>query len=182
MIVTFISIYPNNFCLILSIVLGHRYEHSDPVFQSFVHNMQAVLGNISTTSLANTLPILYFTPFYKNFRIPSNKVIYFIKDHINEHRRESETVTEIRDVIDFLAVEMARRRQRGPAYDDIKIDREWRLITDLFAAGISTTTDTLNWALLLLTKNPGILKEVGHIDNLICFWYLQNMSTVACQS
>ena len=145
-----------------SILLGRRYEHDDPVFQDFIHNLQALLANITTTSVANVFPSLYYTPLYNNFRIPSNKVIRFIKEHVNEHRRESDRVTEVRDVIDFFQFNLARRRARGRGKDTIEEDREWRAITDFFAAGISTSTDTLNWALLLLAKNQEFQNEVAN--------------------
>ena len=104
--------------------------------------------------------MLYYTPLYKNFRCPMKELVQLIKDSIEDHRRVSETVTEVRDIVDFLRLERARCSKLGLTDHGVDEEIEWRGTFDIFFAAILSSSDTLHWALLLMAKHPEILQEV----------------------
>ena len=150
-----------NCCYHFSILVGRRYKYNDPVFQGLIKSLNTYSANISITSIGNAFPKLYYTPIYKDFYHATQRITSLVKTFAGDRQSKSQKDPEAHDMVEFIQLEMERRKKRGLTGYMVEKGREWRVILDLFVAGITTTSDTLYWSLLLMAKHPYILKEVG---------------------
>lgn len=155
--------------IICSLVFGHRFEYGEEKFikmmQLFDKGFQ-IEGSI-WGQLYNAFPVLMR-------RLPGphqsvgqmwNEVKDFIRVELNEHKKTWDP-SEKHDYIDCYLSEI----QMNKGQDDNTFDEENLVICvlDLFAAGSETTSTTLRWAFLYMTKYPEIQEKVqAEIDREI---------------
>eukprot|EP00057_Strongylocentrotus_purpuratus_P004110 XP_003728047.1 PREDICTED: cytochrome P450 2U1 isoform X1 [Strongylocentrotus purpuratus] len=152
--------------MIACLVTGSRYDYGDPDFVKIVGDIERLSENTSLTSLGNVFPFLYYTPLYTGFRRPMQDIISYIKSMVKQHQQNFDPLN-VRDIIDLYMVELKQQReQQIPGV--VEENLEWRLVVELFLAGMVTTSDSLLWAILIVAQHPQLMKEIQkEIDDVI---------------
>eukprot|EP00075_Anas_platyrhynchos_P001016 XP_005014115.2 cytochrome P450 2K6 [Anas platyrhynchos] len=146
--------------VIVSILLGKRYDYEDPTFKrllSLMYENIRLFGRPSV-SLYNMFPALgFFLKDRKAFIENMKEVNAFIKATFIEHLKVLDR-NDQRSFIDAFLV----RQQEENGKDNVFFDNGnlTEVVRNLFAAGTDTTSTTLRWGLLLMMKYPEIQKKV----------------------
>uniref|UniRef100_A0A8C3C825 Cytochrome P450 n=1 Tax=Cairina moschata TaxID=8855 RepID=A0A8C3C825_CAIMO len=146
--------------VIVSILLGKRYDYEDPTFKRLLSlmNENIRLFGRPPVSLYNIFPALgFFLKDRKAFLENMKEVNAFIKVTFIEHLKVLDR-NDQRSFIDAFLV----KQQEENGKDNVFFDNEnlTEVVRNLFAAGTDTTSTTLRWGLLLMMKYPEIQKKV----------------------
>ncbi|XP_067912643.1 cytochrome P450 2K6-like [Heterodontus francisci] len=146
--------------IICSIVFGDRFDYEDERFVNLVKRMNEniQLAGSPMTQLYNAFPFLGFLPGSHKKMISNVKLIHaFLNNYFKENRRKLDE----NDLRSFIDVFMFRQQQESDNPDSYFHDNNLIFTTtNLFAAGMETTSTTLRWAVLLMMKYPEIQKKV----------------------
>ncbi|XP_075057401.1 cytochrome P450 2K1-like [Mixophyes fleayi] len=155
--------------IIVSILLGRRYEYDDPTILRLMR-----LTNESVKILQSPMVRLYNSyPSLIGWLPGSHREVFKNNDEIQDFVRETFTkqkkeldINDQRNLIDsFLAKQQEGKPESTLYYHN---DNLTVLVSNLFAAGMETTTTTLRWGLLLMMKYPEIQKKVqNEIERVI---------------
>uniref|UniRef100_A0ACB8GFC9 Uncharacterized protein n=1 Tax=Sphaerodactylus townsendi TaxID=933632 RepID=A0ACB8GFC9_9SAUR len=127
--------------IIVSIVLGKRFEYEDPTF------------------LFNMFPALGFLSGARKTVLDNKKKLHaFIQATFIEHLKELD-VNDQRSFIDTFLIKQ-QEKNKNKTDDFFHNENLKALVSNLFVAGMETTTTTLRWGLLLVMKYPEIQKKV----------------------
>ncbi|XP_044864500.1 cytochrome P450 2K6-like [Mauremys mutica] len=146
--------------IIVSILLGERFDYKNPTFLRLLSLMSEnvrVAGSPSIT-LYNMFPALGF--LLKNFKIllqNTSELHSFIQLTFIE-RLKGLDKNDQRSFIDVFLVRQQEEKSNTNGY--FHNANLIRLVTNLFAAGMETTSTTLRWGLLLMMKYPQIQSKV----------------------
>ncbi|XP_018426076.1 PREDICTED: cytochrome P450 2K1-like [Nanorana parkeri] len=155
--------------IIVSILMGHRFEYDDPKLQSL---LKIICDNIRIFGspmvfLYNAFPSLVrWLPGSHRKIMPNLKELHaFIRETFTSQRNQLD-VNDQRTVVDaFLVKQKEEKPNPEIFFSDANLTS---LITDLFAAGMDTTSSTLQWSLLLMMKYPEIQKNIqNEIEKVI---------------
>ncbi|XP_072029611.1 cytochrome P450 2J4-like [Amphiura filiformis] len=150
--------------VICSVVFGKRYDHRDPEFQRLIQLVNTNAENLGSGALVLYLPIAkYILPGqYKRVKSDFNEFTIFTQGHIKEHRQKFDK-DNMHDIIDVFLneIELAEKEQ-GDRVDYIHLKSLTATASFLFLAGTETSSTTLRWALLYITKYPEIQAQVQH--------------------
>ncbi|XP_067829928.1 cytochrome P450 2K4-like [Heptranchias perlo] len=154
--------------VICSIVLGNRFNYRDESFVTLIKliNENVQLAASPLVQLFNSFPFLAYLPgvhqkLFKNIK----KVQTFMRKILKESWQELNE----NDIQSFTDVFMVKQQEES-GNPNTHFHENNLLITtsDLFFAGMETSSTTLRWGLLLMAKNPDIQKKVQEeIDQLI---------------
>ncbi|NP_001316427.1 cytochrome P450 2AC1 [Gallus gallus] len=154
--------------VIVSILLGKRFEYEDPTFKrlvSLINENMRLFGSPSV-SLYNMFPILGpFLKDNKSFLENVKEVNDFIKVTFTKYLQVLDK-NDQRSFIDaFLVKQQEQNEKANKFFDDENLTE---VVRNLFTAGMDTTATTLRWGLLLMMKYPEIQKKVQEeIDRVI---------------
>uniref|UniRef100_A0A803YM35 CP2K6 protein n=1 Tax=Meleagris gallopavo TaxID=9103 RepID=A0A803YM35_MELGA len=146
--------------VIVSILLGKRFDYEDPTFKRLVslmnENMQ--LFGSPSVSLYNMFPILGLFLKDKNHFLENLKEVNnFIKDTFTKYLKVLDK-NDQRSFIDaFLVRQQEENGKANKFFDDVNLTE---VVRNLFTAGMDTTATTLRWGLLLMMKYPEIQRKV----------------------
>ncbi|XP_073530086.1 cytochrome P450 2K4-like [Phyllobates terribilis] len=155
--------------IIVSILLSKRFDYEDPTILRLMglvnQNLKllaspwVILYN-SCPSLVKWLPGAHKTIF-ENFKELNN----FIRRTFMKQKKELD-VNDQRNLIDaFLAKQQEGKPESTQFYHNENLTT---LVSDLFGAGMETTSTTLSWGILLMMKYPEIqLKVQNEIERVI---------------
>ncbi|XP_066452226.1 cytochrome P450 2K6-like [Eleutherodactylus coqui] len=152
--------------IIVSILLSHRFAYEDP---TLVRLLKIVNENIKLIGspmgvLYNAFPsVMRWCSTIKK-KVTENVVVLheFIRETFTNQRKLLDT-NDQRNLIDTFLV----KQQEGKPQLYFTNENLTGLVTDLFAAGMETTT-TLRWGLLLMMKYPEIQRNVqSEIEKVI---------------
>uniref|UniRef100_A0A8C8S3B8 Cytochrome P450 n=1 Tax=Pelusios castaneus TaxID=367368 RepID=A0A8C8S3B8_9SAUR len=145
--------------IIVSIIFGERFDYEDPTFLrllSLISENLRLLGSPSIT-LYNMFPALGF--LLRNYKIVlhnTEEFHSFIQCTFVERLKDLDR-NDQRSLIDaFLVRQQEKNNTNGYFHKDNLI----YLVSNLFAAGMDTTSTTLCWGLLLMMKYPKIQSKV----------------------
>lgn len=146
--------------IIVSILLDHRYDYDDPTIlklMRLVNENIRISGSIMIR-LFNSFPTFIGLLPGKHQRIFENneKMQDFIRETFTRKEKELD-VNNQRNLIDaFLAKQQEGKPESTLYYHNKNLGA---LVSNLFAAGMETTSTTLRWGLLLMMKYPDIQKK-----------------------
>ncbi|KAM4694847.1 cytochrome P450 2F2-like [Discoglossus pictus] len=155
--------------IIVSILLGHRFEYESPVF---LRLMSLINENIRL--LASPMVMLYNTfPSLIRWLPGSHKTIHgnveefksFIRGTFTKYKDQLD-INDQRNLIDVFLV---KQREEHPSPEQyFHNDNLMMVVSNLFGAGMETTSTTLQWSFLIMMKYPEVQKNVqSEIDNVI---------------
>ncbi|KAM4694842.1 cytochrome P450 2C29-like isoform 1-T4 [Discoglossus pictus] len=155
--------------IIVSILLGHRFDYEDP---KFLRLMSLINENIRLVAspiirLYNSCPSLmrWLPGTHQKVHENVSELRRFIKDTFTQYR-ENLDVTDQRNLIDVYLVKQREENKSAERY--FHDNNLTALVNNLFVAGMETTSTTLRWGLLLMMKYPEIQKKVqNEIENVI---------------
>lgn len=155
--------------IIVSILLGHRFEYDDPVFGRLMSliNENIRLAGSPMVMLYNTFKsvIQWLPGGHRKVNENVAETWKFITETFTKHKERLD-VNDQRTLVDiFLVKQQEEKSEFAPYFHDTNLTM---LITNLFAAGMETTSTTLRWGLLLMIKYPEIQKNVqNEIEKVI---------------
>ncbi|XP_053314610.1 cytochrome P450 2C14-like [Spea bombifrons] len=155
--------------IIVSILLGHRFDYKDPTFLRLMGLINENVRFIASpfVLLFNAFPSLMrwlpgsHNKVFKNAR----ELRTFIKGTFTRHKDQLD-VNDQRNLIDVFLV---KQQEEKPSHQMFfHNDNLVSLVSNLFAAGMETTSTTLRWGILFMMKYPEIQKKVqNEIDRVI---------------
>ncbi|XP_077174087.1 cytochrome P450 2K4-like [Paroedura picta] len=148
--------------IIVSILLGKRYEYEDPTFVRLLHLVNEnvrLIGSPSVT-LYNMFPALGFLSSGRKTVLKNRQEQHaFIQATFIEHLK----VLDVNDQRSFIDAFLIRQQEEKNKNQDNKFFHNENLksvVSNLFAAGMETTSTTLRWGLLLMMKYPEVQNKV----------------------
>ncbi|KAE8605379.1 hypothetical protein XENTR_v10015092 [Xenopus tropicalis] len=155
--------------IIVHILLNHRFDYQDPTLLKLIKSVSenVRIGGRPIVMLYNTYPsIMQWVPgSHKSIYENSQNLLNFLKETFTEHRHQLD-VNDQRDLIDtFLVKQQEEKSSSTKFFHDENLTI---LLSNLFGAGMETTSTTLRWGILLMMKYPDIQKKVqDEIDQVI---------------
>ncbi|XP_075057361.1 cytochrome P450 2K1-like [Mixophyes fleayi] len=155
--------------IIVSILLGHRFEYGDP---NILRLMNLITENIRILGspmvrLYDSYPSLidWLPGSHRKFIENSNKMQEFLKETFIKQEKELD-INDQRNLIESFLAKQQEGKQESTLYFHNK--NLVGLVNNLFTAGMETTSTTLRWGLLLMMKYPEIQKKVqNEIERVI---------------
>ncbi|XP_038051212.1 cytochrome P450 2U1-like [Patiria miniata] len=144
--------------VICQMSFGHRYDYDNATFVRIQDNLRKRMA-FGRTSLVNYLPLLFYTPLYKELRELDEERRRDMQAVVYEHLATFDP-KHIRDMIDLFFCEVQQRDGCTKAkFPFTETDVE-RLIHDLFGAGTDTSANMLMWVILTMTKYPEVQEKM----------------------
>ncbi|CAB1444503.1 unnamed protein product [Pleuronectes platessa] len=157
--------------IICSLVFGHRFEYGNEKFLTLIKLIDTasqIEGSI-WAQLYNEFPMLMRRlpgPHHTLQKI-FGEMVKFMKIEINQHKKDWDPA-EPRDFIDCYLTEIQKSKKDDKEDAGFHENNLVMCSFDLFGAGTETTSTTLRWALLYMTKYPEIQEKVqAEIDQVI---------------
>ncbi|XP_002933640.2 cytochrome P450 2K1-like [Xenopus tropicalis] len=154
--------------IIVSILLGHRFDYQDPTILRLLSliNQSVKITGSPMVMLYNMFPsVMRWLPgSHKTLAINVAEIQSFIRETFTKYRDKLE-INDQRNLIDAFLVKQQENKENGLYFHD---DNLTMLVSNLFTAGMETTSSTLRWGLLLMMKYPEIQKNVqNEIEKVI---------------
>ncbi|XP_069584369.1 cytochrome P450 2K6-like [Ranitomeya imitator] len=155
--------------IIVTILLSRRFDYEDPIILKLVkmNNENVRLVGTPMALLYNTYPSVmrWFTSIAETTQRNLSEMHAFIRETFTNQRKQLD-VNDQRNLIDSFLVKQREENPNPKLY--FTNENLTQLVTDLFDAGMETTSTTLRWGLLLMMKYPEIQKKVqSEIDKVI---------------
>lgn len=146
--------------IIVTILLGKRFDYKDSRFVRLINltNESMRLAGKPAVTIYNIFP-------YLGYLLRANKIILRNREEFHDFARvtfvehlKNLDKNDQRSFIDaFLVKQQEEKSTTNGYFHDANL---LSLVSNLFTAGVETTTTTLNWGLLLMLKYPEIQKKV----------------------
>ncbi|XP_029451962.1 cytochrome P450 2K6-like isoform X2 [Rhinatrema bivittatum] len=146
--------------IIVSILLGHRFDYQDPLFLRLINLLSenVVLLGSPSVMVYNVYPALGFLlAGHRSIKKNTDEFRSFIAKTLIQHLRQLDA-NDQRSLIDVFLVRQEAEKSNPSSY--FHEDNLISLASNLFAAGTETTTTTLYWGLLLMIKYPEVQRKV----------------------
>lgn len=147
--------------IIVSILLSHRFDYKDSTYlrllNIYMENIQ-ILGS-PAAMLYNAFPsILRWLPGTHRKVIKNQIEMHaFIRETFTTQRKELD-VNDQRNLVDAFLVKQQEEKPTEKLF--FTNENLTMLVTDLFSAGMETTSTTLRWGILLMITHPDIQSKV----------------------
>ncbi|KAM4694841.1 cytochrome P450 2K1-like [Discoglossus pictus] len=147
--------------IIVAILLDRRYDYDDPSLLRIIHltNENIKLLGSPMVLLYNTFPsvIRWLPGVHNTIKKNSEEYTNFIELTFAKNRDQLD-VNDQRNLVDAFLVKQQEDKSASGKYfhnDNLK-----HLVSDLFGAGMETTSTTLRWGFVIMMKYPEIQKKV----------------------
>ncbi|XP_060087072.1 cytochrome P450 2K6-like [Heteronotia binoei] len=148
--------------IIVTILLGKRIEYEDPMFirlLNLVYENVRLIGKPSVR-LYNMFPALGFLSGGRKTVLKNRDELHdFIQATFIEHLKELD-VNDQRSFIDAFLIQQQEEKTKNQSTRFFHNENLTSVVSNLFGAGMETTSTTLRWGLLLMVKYPEIQRKV----------------------
>ncbi|KAF6339166.1 hypothetical protein mRhiFer1_003604 [Rhinolophus ferrumequinum] len=155
--------------VIASLIYGFRFEYNNPRFLKLLDLMDNALKEESgfLHQVLNVFPLVLHIPGVAAKVFPGQKGFMALVDELlAEHKTTWDPTQPTRDLADAYLDEV--EKAKGNPESSFSDENLRLVVADLFAAGMVTTSTTLNWALLLMILHPDVQRRVQQeIDEVI---------------
>ncbi|XP_004437989.1 PREDICTED: cytochrome P450 2D14-like [Ceratotherium simum simum] len=155
--------------VIASLTFGRRFEYNDPRYLKILDVMEEVEKEHSgfLTQVLNAIPVLLHIPGVVAKVFPGHRAFMALLDElVAEHRMTRDPAQPPRDLTDAFLDEV--EKAKGNPESSFSDENLRLVVSDLFTAGMVTTSTTLAWALLLMILHPDVQRRVQQeIDEVI---------------
>ncbi|KAM6464186.1 cytochrome P450 2K1-like isoform 2-T2 [Liasis olivaceus] len=148
--------------IIVSILLGRRYDYEDPTFLRLLKLMNENIRLPATPAilLYNLFPMLGFLLGARKTVMNNREELFdFIQTTFIEYLKDLDE-NDQRSFIDSFLVRQREENKKMTNGGYFHNENLKTLVADLFIAGTETTANTLRWAILLMMKYPEIQRKV----------------------
>nr|XP_020770177.1 cytochrome P450 2C23-like [Odocoileus virginianus texanus] len=155
--------------VICSILFNERFHYNDKTFLSLLDSLNKNFNRVSClwNQIYNLWPKL-IKPLPGEHRAFSKRlkdVHYFVLEKVKEHQKSLDH-NNTRDYIDCFLSRMEQEKENPES--EFHLENLATCGSNLFSAGVETTTATLSYAFLLLMKYPEVQAKVHEeIDHVI---------------
>ncbi|KAM3930529.1 cytochrome P450 2K1-like [Leptodactylus fuscus] len=155
--------------IIVAILLSNRFDYEDPKFVKLLKiiNESTRLVGTPMAMLYNAYPsVMRWCSTVKN-KLARNvaEMHAFVQETFTNQRKQLD-VNDQRNLIDSFLVKQQEEKPNPQLY--FTNENLTEVVSDLFGAGMDTTSTTLRWGLLLMMKYPDIQKKVqNEIEKVI---------------
>ncbi|XP_025062287.1 cytochrome P450 2K6-like isoform X3 [Alligator sinensis] len=145
--------------IIISILLGERFDYEDPRFIRLLHliHENARLLGLPSVQIYNLFPAL-------GFLLKGHKTVLRNRDELHAFIKvvfiERFKKLDKNDQRSFIDAFLVRQQEKSDTNVYFHNDNLKSLVSNLFAAGMETTYTTLRWGILLMMKYPEIQQKV----------------------
>jgi len=152
-----------------TLITGSRLSLEDPELIHFVGLIDELVKEASNISVVNIFPPLrhvfpVWTGWEKTKAIFQNifKFIdHYIQDHVNEFNlNRSSSLEDPKDFIDAFLGKIEDSSEESSFHGTLGLQNLRAVLIDLLFAGIETTSTTLTWSVLYMSKYPKVQKKV----------------------
>ncbi|XP_073481217.1 cytochrome P450 2C5-like [Aquarana catesbeiana] len=147
--------------IIVSMLLNHRFEYDDP---TLIRLMNSVTENIRLRGKPMARLYDMFPKLLDPLPGVHNKIVEnaeklndFMRETFTKQRKDLD-MDHHRNLIDAFLTKQQEGKPESTLY--FHDDNLTALVTQLFGAGMETTSTTLRWSLLIMIKYPEIQKKV----------------------
>ncbi|XP_004437986.1 PREDICTED: cytochrome P450 2D14-like [Ceratotherium simum simum] len=155
--------------VIASLTFGRRFEYNDPRFLKILDRTLDLQKESSRflRQVLNAVPVLLHIPGLVDKAFPGQRAFMALLDElVAEHRMTRDPAQPPRDLTDAFLDEV--EKAKGNPESSFNDENLHRVVSDLFSAGMVTTSTTLAWALLLMILHPDVQRRVQQeIDEVI---------------
>ncbi|KAL8173141.1 UNVERIFIED_CONTAM: hypothetical protein K2H54_040595 [Gekko kuhli] len=148
--------------IIVSILLGKRYEYKDPTYIRLLNLFYEMIQLLESPSvvLYNMFPALGFLSGGRKTILKHRDELHaFIQATFIEHLKELD-VNDQRSFIDAFLIQQQEEKNKNQSNGFFHNENLKTVVENLFGAGMESTSNTLRWGLLLMMKYPEIQKKV----------------------
>ncbi|EHB11278.1 Cytochrome P450 2D16 [Heterocephalus glaber] len=155
--------------VIASLIYAHRFEYNDPIFIRMLKFLEDALREDSGLLLQvlNSMPVLLHIPWVAANVLPAQRsFMALLNELLTEHKTTWDPDEPPRGLADAFLAEVHKTKEKSESSFN---DENLRLvISELFTAGMVTTSITMSWALLLMILHPDVQCRVHQeIDEVI---------------
>nr|ALF38177.1 CYP2D50 [Equus caballus] len=155
--------------VIASLTFGRRFDYNDPHFLEILDLTEDILKEQSgfLPQVLNAIPMLLHIPGLVAKVFPGQRAFMAQLDElVAERRMTRDPAQPPRDLTDAFLDEV--QKAKGNPESSFNDDNLRLVVSDLFAAGMVTTSTALAWALLLMILHPDVQRRVQQeIDEVI---------------
>nr|XP_048300986.1 cytochrome P450 2D20-like isoform X1 [Myodes glareolus] len=155
--------------VISSLIYAQRFEYEDPFFSRLLKTLQESFGEDTgfIAELVNTFPVLMHIPGLPGKAFPKlTELTNSLDKLLLEHKGTWDPAQPPQDLTHAFLAEM--EKAKGNPESSFNDGNLRAVVTDLFIAGMVTTSTTLSWALLLMILHPDVQGRVQQeIDEVI---------------
>lgn len=155
--------------VIASLIYGRRFEYKDPRILKLLDLMDDAVKEESgfLHQVLNVVPVILHIPGVAAKVFPGQKGFMAMVDELlADHKTTRDPTQPPRDLADAYLDEVEKAKGNPESsFSDANLRM---VVSDLFGAGMVTTSTTLNWALLLMILHPDVQRRVQQeIDEVI---------------
>ncbi|XP_004642429.1 cytochrome P450 2D16-like [Octodon degus] len=168
--------------VIASLIYARRFEYDDSIVIRLTELMVDSVkeDNGLLLQVVNSVPLLARIPWVAAKVLPAQRsIIALVKDLLTEHNTTWDPDQPPRDLTDAFLNEV--HKAKGKLENSFNDENLRLVVTELFAAGMVTTSITMSWALLLVILHPDVQCRVQEeIDEVIGQGRRPEMADQAC--
>ncbi|KAM5164353.1 cytochrome P450 2K1-like [Mantella aurantiaca] len=157
--------------IIVSILLDNRFEYGDPTILKLMYIINENIKSFGSIMirLYNVFPTLIDLLPGNHQKVFQNveHMRGFIREEFTKQKKTLD-VNDQRSLIDAFLAKQQEGKPESTLY--FHNDNLCNLVSNLFAAGMETTSTTLRWGLLLMIKYPEIQKKVQNEIERVIGW------------
>ncbi|XP_012927949.1 cytochrome P450 2D17-like [Heterocephalus glaber] len=155
--------------VIASLIYARRFEYNDPLLVRLLDLLEDTLteGLELIPQVLNAFPVLLRIPGVAAKVFPAQKAFLALMDElVTEHRATFDLSQPPQDLTGAFLAEV--EKAKGNPESTFNNENLRLVVSDLFMAGMVTTSTTLAWALLLMILHPDVQRRVQkEIDEVI---------------
>ncbi|XP_045869941.1 cytochrome P450 2D15 [Meles meles] len=155
--------------VISSLTYGRRFEYDDPRLVKLLDRLRAGMEEDQGVlrEVLNSIPVLLHIPGLAGKVFSAQKAFMTLIDElVQEHRTTRDPTQPPRDLTDAFLDEV--KKAKGNPESSFNDENLSMVTSDLFAAGMVSTSTTLTWALLLMILHPDVQRRVQQeIDEVV---------------
>ncbi|KAK7796564.1 hypothetical protein U0070_023717 [Myodes glareolus] len=143
--------------VISSLIYAQRFEYEDPFFNRLLKTLQESFGEDTSfiAEVLNAVPVLLRIPGLPGKAFPkTTEFMDSLDKMLIEHKKTWDPAQPPQDLTHAFLAEM--EKAKGNPESSFNDGNLRAVVTDLFIAGMVTTSTTLSWALLLMILHPDV--------------------------
>ena len=147
--------------IICATTFGSKYRHDDPEFNILMKNFDVVQRFVAPGNLIDVIPLLRNLPLKRLIELKS--AIGLLDEIVSRKYHEGTSIKgdKIQNLTEALR-KQCENDASGDTSDDVILTGEeiMLIITDMFFAGIETSTSSVLWGIFYLALYPNIQDEI----------------------